>query len=52
VPLNLLGKIKDYREFHRPDFISVVNTVKGGVKLMDYDFYFDYVVAKFGTIDI
>ena len=44
VPLELLAKIKDYREFHQADFQSVKDTVKPGVSLEDFDFYFDYVV--------
>jgi len=43
-------RIKDHREFHRPDFISVANTVKSGVQLKDFDFYFDYVAAKIAGI--
>jgi len=44
VPLELLAKIKDYREFHQPDFQSVKDTVKPGVSLEEFDYYFDYVV--------
>lgn len=46
VPLRLIGKIKDYREFHRPDFISVETTVKPSYKLKEFDYYFDYVLSK------
>lgn len=45
VPLNLISRIKDYREYHRPDFAAVQDTVKPNVTLKDFDFYFDYVVA-------
>ena len=34
----------EQREFHRPGFDAVADTVKSGVRLRDYDFYFDYVV--------
>jgi hypothetical protein len=44
VPIELLAKIKDYRDFHQADFQSVMDTVKPGVSLEDFDFYFDYVV--------
>jgi hypothetical protein len=27
-PLSLIGKIKDFHDFHRPDFESVMDTVK------------------------
>jgi len=51
VPRHFLREIRDYREFHRPDFISVTNTVKSGVQLKDFDFYFDYVEAKFTALE-
>lgn len=44
VPLSLLSKIKDYREFHRPDWASVELTAGG--KLDDFDFYFDFVIQQ------
>jgi len=51
VPLNFLRKIKDYKEFHRPDFVSVTATVKAGLSLREFDFYFDYVVMKFEALE-
>jgi hypothetical protein len=42
VPLILLPRIREYREFHRPDWPSVEASVSG--KLEEYDFYFDFVV--------
>lgn len=44
VPLPYLSKIKEYREYHRTDFLAVQDTVKPNFKLKDFDFYFDYVV--------
>ena len=44
VPPALLGKIRDFRDFHRPDFQSVKDTVKPGVTLQSFDFYFDFVL--------
>jgi hypothetical protein len=44
VPPALLGKIRGFREFHRPDFQSVKDTVKPGVTLQSFDFYFDFVL--------
>lgn len=44
VPLELLGKIKGYKEFHRQDFEAVKDTVKACIKLKDFDFYFDYAI--------
>lgn len=46
VSLELIGKIKDYREYHRPDFVAVESTIKPDVKLNGFDFYFDYVLEK------
>jgi hypothetical protein len=36
--------VPEQREFHRPDFVAVRDAVKPGVKLKDFDFYFDFVV--------
>ncbi len=46
VPLEFLGKVKNYREFHRPDFEVVKNTIAINFNLKEYDFYFDYVIEK------
>ncbi len=43
VPLELLSRIEETREFHRPDWDAVVEVVPG--RLNDYDFYFDRVKA-------
>lgn len=43
VPLELLRYIKDYKDFHAPDFSSLKDTVKPDVSLKDYDYYFEYV---------
>lgn len=45
VPLELLAKIPDYREFHEHDFEAVKQSAKPGVKLEEFGFYFDYVTA-------
>ena len=45
VPLTLLGRIGAYRDYHRQDFASVEATVTPHVQLMDFDFYFDYVLT-------
>ncbi|MGO9602028.1 MAG: nucleotidyl transferase AbiEii/AbiGii toxin family protein [Candidatus Binataceae bacterium] len=44
VPLSMLDLVPKYREFHRQDFPAVQATVKPGVKLENFDFYFDFVV--------
>ncbi len=43
VPLDLLGKIVNHREFHRADWPAVLDAVSGVAE--SYDFYFDYVLA-------
>jgi hypothetical protein len=44
VPVELISKIPQYREFHRPDWPQVQNAVH--IELKEYDFYFDYVVEQ------
>jgi hypothetical protein len=44
VPLFLLSRVKEYREFHRTDFQAVKDSLKPGVKLDEFDDYFDDVV--------
>lgn len=46
VPVNLIGNIKEFREYHRSDFIAVENTVKPNIRIKDFDYYFDYVLNK------
>jgi hypothetical protein len=46
VPLRLIPRIADFREYHRADFPAVKDTVKAGVVLEAFDFYFDYVLAQ------
>lgn len=48
VPLRLLGSLgtSGVREFHRPDFVSVVDTLKPNFDVQSYDYYHDYVAAK------
>jgi len=42
VALELIGKLSDYREFHRPDWPSVQDAVGSGLE--PFDFYFDFVL--------
>ncbi|MDA5111109.1 nucleotidyl transferase AbiEii/AbiGii toxin family protein [Brevibacillus thermoruber] len=44
VPLHLLSKIADEREYHRDNFQAVKDTVSAK-DIKDYDYYFDYVLA-------
>ena len=50
VPLCLIGEICNFREYHRGDFVAVEATVKPGIELHTFDFYFDYVIEHCGTL--
>lgn len=52
VPLGYIKKVSNQREFHRPDWVSVEDTVKRGIKLKGFDFYFDYVVDRLESIEL
>lgn len=49
VPLQLIGKIHAQREFHRPDWPAVQNSVRGPLK--EFDYYFDFVVERTGALE-
>jgi predicted nucleotidyltransferase component of viral defense system len=44
VDTKLIARIRDYREFHRPDWPSVRLSVTGELK--EFDFYFDYLLEQ------
>lgn len=44
VPLSFLGKIAEQRDLHKTDFASVQATVKQGLNLKDFDYYFDTII--------
>jgi predicted nucleotidyltransferase component of viral defense system len=44
VPLSLLGRIRDYREFHRADFAAVQATMSPALVLKDFDTYFEFTL--------
>lgn len=46
VPLRLLNTIKQFRNYHKDDFVAVISTVKPNVALKEFDYYFDYVVDR------
>jgi hypothetical protein len=49
VPLNLLARVGDYREFHRPDWPAVV--ASAGQPLEEFDFYFDFVLGEVAKLE-
>jgi hypothetical protein len=44
VPLSLLNLIPGYRNFHSENWLAVKDTLKPGVTLETFDFYFDFVL--------
>jgi len=44
VPLALLGRLGDYRDFHRADFAAVQATMSPTVVLETFDSYFDFTL--------
>lgn len=46
VPLKLLNNLSAHRDYHAQDFVAVKDTIKPGVKIRDFDYYFDYVLRK------
>lgn len=46
VPLQWLGELHRYRQFHEVDFPSVLETVRPGEKVEAFEFYFDFVLRK------
>lgn len=49
VPLSFLARLEAEREFHRPDWASVVQAVPE--KLEPFDFYFDFVLAEVRSLE-
>ena len=52
VPLGYINKVSNQRDFHRTDYDSVKDTVKSGVDLKDFDFYFDFVIGLLQSIKL
>lgn len=49
VPLSLLARIEEGREFHRPDWDAVRDTVQGQV--LSFDVYFDFVLEEVSKLE-
>jgi len=52
VPLGYIDRVSKQRDFHRSDFDSVKDTVRSGVDLKDFDFYFDFVMGLLESIKL
>lgn len=48
VPLRLLGRIRDQKEFHRPDWASVETS--SSQHLGEFDEYFDFIVVQVNSM--
>jgi len=46
VPLRLLGRISDERDFHRENFLAVRDTVHRSIALETFDFYADFLIQQ------
>lgn len=44
VPLEFLGRIQEYREFHRPDWQAVIDSTTGSLE--EFNYYFDFVIGQ------
>jgi Nucleotidyl transferase AbiEii toxin, Type IV TA system len=49
VPLESLARLESEREFHRPDWPSVVQSVPEALE--SFDFYFDFVIAEVRALE-
>ena len=49
VPLRLLGELESQRNFHRPDWPSVIAAVPDPLK--EFDFYFDFVLDQVRALE-
>ncbi len=52
VPLELIGRINDYRDHHEPDFASVRATVHVGYDLQEFDYYFDSLCKRCELLEV
>jgi hypothetical protein len=50
VPIELLGQIAQHRESHRDDWRAVLDTVRPGVVLREFDFYAQFVQELAGSL--
>ncbi len=51
VPLDWIGKIKNYREQHENNFWSVKDTVHPSYDLQEFGFYFDFVCKQCARLE-
>lgn len=51
VPMPLLWRMSESREFHRTDFQALLDTVAPGASVLTFDEYFDYTIALVGRLE-
>jgi predicted nucleotidyltransferase component of viral defense system len=52
VPLSLISKIKDMEEYFKHGFQSVKDSVRPGIEVKEFEFYFKYLVKKCEKLEI
>lgn len=45
VPLSLLARLKDTKDFHKQDYESLKDSILVGEEIKEFDFYFDFVIS-------
>ena len=50
VPLAYVGKLEEYREWHRQSWPAVLQTIHQGEQVAEFDFYFDFVLERFAHL--
>lgn len=50
VPINFISKLENQRELHRGTWTSVVQTIAQDEELLDFDYYFDFVMKRFSFL--
>lgn len=51
VPIALLKKIRDYRDFHEADFSSVIDTTLADVEVQEFSYYFEFVIDLIDSLE-
>jgi len=51
VPLEFIGALKESREFHRPDWQSVIDSVPKSISLEPFDFYFERTLSLSSALE-
>lgn len=52
VPLDLLGRIRETKDYHEQNWVQVMSDIREPLKSEDFDRYFKFVVDLVGTLEI